>query len=77
MIQADLARRIRTAEARRKFLVGTISTELIDLKPAAVPELRAFLDAAILRETAGLDQAKKQTQRVFSLSLQRAAAKVG
>lgn len=77
MSQADFARSIRTAEARRKSLVGAISVELLDSPPSAIPEVLFFLDAAILRETTGLDQAKKQTERVFGLPLQRASVKLG
>lgn len=76
MSQPNFPKMLRTAEARRKFLVGSISTEILRLRSDAADEVCWMLEQCIKQEVNGLEQAKRETERRFGPALHRPAVKV-
>jgi len=76
MIPVHADRALRAADTFRKSIVGRISVDLVGVKPEAMPDLRAFLDAAISREKTGLVRAKEETELRYGRPLHREETKV-
>lgn len=63
-------------ELQRKQLTQDITIGLKNLRRDSIPTVRSLLDAAILRETEGLDVAKRETERLYGHPLHSAPIKV-
>lgn len=76
MSKGVLASRSLWVEIERKKLTQDITIGLKNLRRDSIPAVRSLLDAAILRETEGLDLAKRETERLYGRPLHIAPVKV-
>ncbi len=75
--KGEVSTRLMWAELRRKSLSQDITIGLKNLRTDSIPAVRSMLDAAILRETAGLDDAKRETERRLGHPLHIDPVRVG
>lgn len=72
----DFAQELRAREAKRRAITSEISLLLLAIPVTELPEVRNQMNAVIHKETSSLEEAKKETERLYRPALHRPHANV-